>query len=66
MPTPHPNFTQIGVVLPNLLTALDAQENVWLIQIHPHTLMNPVNMTDVKTWNPILYATKPDLQVIST
>lgn len=65
MPAPKPNFVQIGVVLPNLLMALDTQGDIWLIQIHPHSQMNPVNMTPIE-WHPILYAIKPDITVVST
>ena len=65
MATPRPNFVQIGVVLPNLLTALDNQGDIWLVQIHPHTLMNPANMT-TNDWHPFLFAIKPDMTVLST
>ena len=65
MPTPTPNFVQIGVVLPNLLTAIDTLGDLWLIQIHPHALMNPFNMTTT-SWHPTLFAIKPDLTVLST
>ena len=65
MPITAPNFVQIGVVLPNLLTALDTQGNIWLIQAHPHIDMNPVKMSH-PDWFPFLFCVKPSVVVFTS
>lgn len=62
---PTPNFTQIAVIQTNLLAAVDTLGDIWLVQLHPHSEMNPSNMTK-PTWSPTLYAVKPTLQIVTT
>lgn len=52
-------FTQI-LAFDGILVGLDNKGDLWFIQVHPHSVMNPHNTTR-DGWAPTLYATKPQI-----